>query len=108
MELDFGPEASAFRDEVRQWLDAHLVGEFAEHRGVGGPVDGTAWEGRLAWDRELAAGGWLGISWPREYGGRGLGLLEEIVFEYEYARAAAPYRATGTALDLLGPMLVEL
>ena len=94
MELDFGPAVRDFRDEVRDWLADHLVGEFAEHRGVGGPTDGAAWEVRLAWDRELSAGGWLGIGWPREYGGRGLGLLEEIVFEYEYARVNAPYRAT--------------
>jgi alkylation response protein AidB-like acyl-CoA dehydrogenase len=106
MELDFGPETREFREEVREWLNAHLVGEYAEHRGVGGPTDGAAWEVRLAWDRELSAGNWLGIGWPREYGGRGLGLREEIVFEYEYARANAPYRATGNALDLLGPLLV--
>ncbi|UGQ11232.1 acyl-CoA dehydrogenase family protein [Yinghuangia sp. ASG 101] len=108
MELDFGSAVADFRDEVRTWLDEHLVGEFAEHRGVGGPTDGEAWDIRLAWDRELASGGWLGIGWPKEYGGRGLGLLEEIVFEYEYARSGAPYRATGNALDLLGPMLVAM
>ncbi|MER5219881.1 acyl-CoA dehydrogenase family protein [Streptomyces flaveus] len=108
MELDFGPAVRDFRDELRDWLAEHLVGEFAAHRGVGGPTDGAAWDVRLAWDRELSAGNWLGISWPREYGGRGLGLLEEIVFEYEYARANAPYRATGNALDLLGPMLLAM
>ncbi|MFE7928162.1 acyl-CoA dehydrogenase family protein [Streptomyces sp. NPDC057456] len=108
MELDFGPAVRAFRDELRDWLAEHLVGEFAEHRGVGGPTDGAAWEVRLAWDRELSAGNWLGVSWPGQYGGRGLGLLEEIVFEYEYARADAPYRATVNALDLLGPMLLAM
>uniref|UniRef100_A0AAU2AEP1 Acyl-CoA dehydrogenase family protein n=1 Tax=Streptomyces sp. NBC_00093 TaxID=2975649 RepID=A0AAU2AEP1_9ACTN len=108
MELDFGPAVRDFRDEVRDWLAEHLVGEFAEHRGVGGPTDGEAWEVRLAWDRELSAGRWLGVGWPQEYGGRGLGLLEEIVFEYEYARANAPYRATVNALDLLGPMLLQV
>jgi alkylation response protein AidB-like acyl-CoA dehydrogenase len=108
MELQFGAALADFREEVRTWLAEHLVGEFAEHRGVGGPTDGEAWEVRLAWDRELSAGGWLGIGWPKEYGGRGLGLLEEIVFEYEYARAGAPYRATGNGLDLLGPMLIAM
>ncbi|WP_330293322.1 acyl-CoA dehydrogenase family protein [Streptomyces sp. NBC_00576] len=108
MELDFGPAVRDFRDELRDWLAAHLVGEFAEHRGVGGPTDGAAWEVRLAWDCELSAGRWLGVGWPQEYGGRGLGLLEEIVFEYEYARANAPYRATVNALDLLGPMLLQM
>ncbi|MFC4503445.1 MULTISPECIES: acyl-CoA dehydrogenase family protein [Streptomyces] len=108
MEVDFGSAVREFREELRDWLADHLVGEFAEHRGVGGPVDGAAWEVRLAWDRELSAGNWLGVGWPKEYGGRGLGLLEEIVFEYEYARADAPYRATTNSLDLLGPMLLEV
>ena len=107
-ELDFGPRAAAFQREARAWLEAHLVGEFAAHCGVGSPTDAEAWEVRLAWDRELAAGGWLGIGWPEEYGGRGLGLLEDIVFSYEHARAGAPYRASTNGLDLLGPMLLAV
>ncbi|TPG36577.1 acyl-CoA dehydrogenase family protein [Mycolicibacterium hodleri] len=95
-----------FRDEVRTWLAEHLVGEFAEHLGVGSPTDDTAWDVRVAWEHELAAGNWLGLTWPKEYGGRGLGLAEEIVFEYEYARAAAPARVNTQALELLGPTLL--
>jgi alkylation response protein AidB-like acyl-CoA dehydrogenase len=91
---------------VRTWLAEHLVGEFARHRGVGSPTDDTAWDVRIAWERELAHGNWLGLTWPREYGGRGAGLAEEIVFEYEYARAAAPARVNTQALDLLGPTLL--
>ncbi|MBE1551948.1 alkylation response protein AidB-like acyl-CoA dehydrogenase [Mycobacterium sp. OAS707] len=100
------PEYRDFREEVRTWLAEHLVGEFHAHRGVGGPTDDTAWEVRLAWERELAEGNWLGLSWPVEYGGRGAGLAEEIVFEYEYARAAAPARVNIQALELLGPTLL--
>ena len=47
-----------------------------------------------------------GLTWPVEYGGRGAGLAEEIVFEYEYARAAAPARVNTQALELLGPTLL--
>jgi len=100
------PEYSDFRREVRTWLAEHLVGEFYAHRGVGGPTDDTAWDVRLAWERELSKGNWLGLSWPVEYGGRGAGLAEEIIFEYEYARAAAPARVNFQALDLLGPTLL--
>jgi alkylation response protein AidB-like acyl-CoA dehydrogenase len=107
VELDMAPEESAFRDEVRQWLADHLVGEFADHRGVGSPTDDTAWDVRVAWEKELAAGGWLGLTWPREYGGRGATLAQEVVFETEYARAAAPARVNSQALELLGPMLLE-
>jgi alkylation response protein AidB-like acyl-CoA dehydrogenase len=95
-----------FRDEIRTWLAEHLVGEFAEHLGVGSPTDDTAWDVRVEWERELAEGNWLGLTWPTEYGGRGLGLAEEIVFEYEYARAAAPARVNTQALELLGPTLL--
>jgi len=107
MEYDIAPDEAAFRDEVRQWLSEHLVGEFAAHRGVGSPTDDTAWEVRIAWERELAAGGWLGLTWPKEYGGRGATLAQEVVFETEYARAAAPARVNSQALELLGPMLLE-
>jgi len=107
MEYDIAPDEAAFRDEVRQWLSEHLVGEFAAHRGVGSPTDDTAWEVRIAWEKELAAGGWLGLTWPKEFGGRGATLAQEVVFETEYARAAAPARVNSQALELLGPMLLE-
>lgn len=106
MDLDFGYHYSDFRDEVRTWLAEHLISEFADHRGVGGPTDDTAWDIRIAWERELAEGNWLGLTWPAEYGGRGATLAEEIIFEYEYARAAAPARVNTQALELLGPTLL--
>ena len=106
MNLDIGGDHSEFQDEVRTWLAEHLVGEFKEHLGVGSPTDDTAWDVRVEWERELSKGNWLGLTWPLEYGGRGLGLAQEIVFEYEYARAAAPARVNTQALELLGPTLL--
>jgi alkylation response protein AidB-like acyl-CoA dehydrogenase len=106
MDIDIAPQESEFRQEVRQWFEDHLVGAFATHRGVGSPTDDTAWDVRIAWERELAAGGWLGLTWPKEYGGRGATLAQEVVFESEYARAAAPARVNSQALELLGPMLI--
>ena len=106
MDLDIGRDYHEFQDEVRSWLAEHLVGDFKEHRGVGSPTDDTAWDVRVEWERELSKGNWLGLTWPVEYGGRGLGLAQEIVFEYEYARAAAPARVNTQALDLLGPTLL--
>jgi alkylation response protein AidB-like acyl-CoA dehydrogenase len=100
------PELRDFRDEVRTWFDEHLVGDFAEYRGVGFSWDDAAWDVRLAWDRELAAGGWLCLGWPTEYGGRSASVDEQLVFQVEYARADAPYRATIQGQDLLGPMLL--
>ncbi|MCK0517376.1 acyl-CoA dehydrogenase family protein [Williamsia sp. DF01-3] len=106
MDFDIAPDLVEFRDEIRTWLSEHLVGDFAEHRGVGSPTDDTAWDVRVAWEKELSAGQWLGISWPEQYGGRNASLAHEIVFEYEYARAAAPARVNTQALELLGPTLL--
>jgi len=106
MDIDIAPDHADFREEVRSWLSEHLVGDFAEHRGIGSPTDDAAWDVRVAWERELSAGNWLGLTWPREYGGRDVGLAEEIIFEYEYARAAAPARVNTQALELLGPTLL--
>ena len=79
MKLALSREEESFADEARTWLNEHLVGEFAAHRGVGGPDDSTAWDVRLRWERELSAGRWLGLTWPPEYGGRGATLAQAIM-----------------------------
>ncbi len=72
MDLRFSAEDEAFRAEARAWLTTKLEGEFAEVRGRGGPGDEhSLFEERLAWEQELGRAGWIGISWPTEYGGRG-------------------------------------
>ncbi len=106
MDIEIRPEDQAFAGEVQRWLDEHLVGEFAAHRGVGGPDDSAAWDVRLRWEKELSAGRWLGLTWPPEYGGRGATLAQAIIFEYLYARAQAPYRVGVQGQDLFGPTLL--
>jgi alkylation response protein AidB-like acyl-CoA dehydrogenase len=106
MDIEILPEDQAFADEVLEWLDSHLTGECAPHRGVGGPDDSAAWDVRLRWEKELSAGGWLGLTWPPEYGGRGATLAQAIIFEYLYARAQAPYRVGVQGQDLFGPTLL--
>jgi alkylation response protein AidB-like acyl-CoA dehydrogenase len=106
VDLSLSPALREFQDEVRTWLAEHLVGEFAQYCGVGFSWDDQAWDVRLAWDRELSAGGWLCLGWPREYGGRAASVDEQLVFQIEYARANPPYRATIQGQDLLGPTLI--
>jgi alkylation response protein AidB-like acyl-CoA dehydrogenase len=98
----------AFRDEVRSWLDEHLVGEFRSFGGRGSPVDDEGWDLRVAWEHELHRSGWVGLSWPVELGGRGLSLAHEIVFIEEHARAGAPNRVNIQGEDLLGPTMLAL
>jgi alkylation response protein AidB-like acyl-CoA dehydrogenase len=106
-EPDLSPDDAAFRDELRQWLSEHLVGEYKKAKGVGGPADDTAWDLRMAWEKELATGRWLNVSWPVEYGGRGGTPRQELIFHIEHASAGAPYWVGVHGRDLFGPTLLE-
>lgn len=107
MDLTYSAEDQAFRTEVRAWLDEHLSGDFADLRGLGGAGrDHEALDERLAWNRHLAAHGWTCLGWPVEHGGRGLSLLQQVIFHEEYARADAPNRVNHLGEELLGPTLI--
>ncbi|MFI1969580.1 acyl-CoA dehydrogenase [Streptomyces cinnamoneus] len=96
MDFAFGPEDEAFRREARAWLTEHLTGQ---------PVR-TA--GR-AWERELGAGGWIGLGWHHArgtYGNRTTTLTGQIVWAEEYARAQAPPRHGHLGENLLAPTLL--
>jgi alkylation response protein AidB-like acyl-CoA dehydrogenase len=96
-----------FRSDIREWLEANLTGEFASLRGSGGPGrEHEEPEGRLAWNRHLAAAGWTGLGWPAEHGGRAATLEQQVIFHEEYARAAAPARISIVGEELLGPTLI--
>jgi alkylation response protein AidB-like acyl-CoA dehydrogenase len=106
--LSFSAEDEAFREEVRQWLHEHLVGDFAKLRGRGGLGDMDAFvEARRLWEQELAKGGWTCLGWPQEFGGRGASLFQEVIFQEEYVRARAPGRAGHIGEGLLGPTLIH-
>jgi alkylation response protein AidB-like acyl-CoA dehydrogenase len=100
VDLTLTPEEAAFRDEVRAWLEENHPGP--------GPRYGTAeWiEFATDWQRKLHAGGWAGISWPAEYGGRGATLVEQAIFGEEMARARAPRPANVLGLVMGGPVLI--
>ncbi|MFI5807087.1 acyl-CoA dehydrogenase family protein [Streptomyces sp. NPDC051561] len=96
-----------FRTEVRTWLQANLRGEFADLVGRGGPGrEHEVFAERLAWERHMAAHGWTCIGWPKEYGGRGASIGEQIAFHEEYALANAPARVNHIGEQLLGPTLI--
>jgi alkylation response protein AidB-like acyl-CoA dehydrogenase len=104
--LPISDDVEEFRTQVRAWLDEHVVGEFADHRGVGSADDAEAWDVRVRWDRELAAAGLLALTWPEEFGGRGAPLYHEVVLNEELSAARAPYRAGVHGLELFGPTLL--
>jgi len=108
MDLRDGPEDVAFRAEVRRFLDENVVGEFAELKGRGGSGDETfGFEVRRRWEKVLADDGWTCMGWPVEYGGRGATMTQQVIFNEEYARAAAPGRVSVMGEGLLGPTLIH-
>jgi alkylation response protein AidB-like acyl-CoA dehydrogenase len=105
--LRFDAGDDAFRAEVRAWLAANLSGEFAELVGTGGPGREHEYvEQRLAWERRLGEGGWIGLGWPEADGGRALSWIRQVIFYEEYARAGAPGRAGHIGEQLLAPTLL--
>ena len=102
------PRTSRSGDEIRRFLDQNLVGEFKELGGRGGSGDETyGFDVRLRWEKVLADAQWTCLAWPTTYGGRGATITEQVIFNEEYARAAAPGRVSILGEGLLGPTLIH-
>ena len=99
MDLTLSPSEEAFRDDLRAWLTDNHPGEAPEDRDA-------AFQFRTDWQRRLYEAGWAGISWPKEYGGRGATLIEQAIFGEEMARARAPQPANELGLVMGGPVLI--
>lgn len=102
MDLQYTQSQQAFRQEVREWMSANvpktplvtLEREDGFHQHV-------------EWEHRLAEGNWGMVTWPKEYGGRGLDLIQWLIFEEEYFAAGAPNRANQNGIFLLGPTIME-
>lgn len=97
----------AFRTEIAAWMQQHLRGEFESIRNCSGLGD-AGYDPKLAkrWEQALARGGWVGIGWPKEHGGRALPLAQQVVFHEEYVRAGGPGRLGHIGETLLAPTLM--
>ena len=107
MNLAESPDLIHFRTQARAWMRDHFVGDFTKLEGVIGP--GSAhFDCALAkaWEREIAAGGWVGLTWPTSLGGRALPLAYEMAFQEEYVRAGGPGRLGHIGEHLLAPTLI--
>ncbi|MCL2914827.1 acyl-CoA dehydrogenase family protein [Shewanella corallii] len=108
MKLTFSHEDELFRQEIAQWLSDNLIGEYEQLKFRGGPGDEHMFPNeRKRWEQHLAAAGWLCIGWPREFGGRGLTINQQVIFHEEYARAGGPGLVGHIGIGLLGPTLLQ-
>ncbi|MFK7730434.1 MAG: acyl-CoA dehydrogenase family protein [Pseudomonadales bacterium] len=102
MDLKYTTQQQAFREEVRAWMTANVPSEplksfdteegFQQHR---------------EWEKTMNEGRWGMVTWPEEFGGRNLDLIQWLIFEEEYYRANAPTRVNQNGIFLLAPTLME-
>src|SRR5436190_19548847 len=96
MDLTFTDQETAFRDELREWLSSNPPGQAPSR-------DDASYGWRRDWQRKLHEGGWAGVHWPVEYGGRGASLMESAIFFEGLRRGRAPLPAHALGLLMGGP-----
>ena len=99
------PDLEAFRAGLRRWLDANVPDDLRPENADRLPDDERVRRLR-AWQRKLAEARWVGITWPEEYGGRGAGIPEQIVYVEEMARARAPEVIGNLGIGIAGPPIL--
>ena len=107
MDFSYTPEEEAFRDELKQWLAVHMkeLPEWYRQRDIPGPeIDSQEYHDfSVWWHRKLYDAGFVGITWPREYDGRGGTIMEQVIFYEEIARHRAPGLSNGHGIGWCGP-----
>ncbi len=108
MDFRYPAEAEAFRKEFREWLDAHLTDDLRGD-GLAGSLelDGEHLERLRRWNRMLADARYAAIAWPDEWGGRGAGVMEQVVYAEEMHRARAPGTLNPLGLSNIAPAIIE-
>ncbi len=106
MDLTWSPEEEAFRAEVRGWLEANVPKTDQRLGEDEFDDDEKSFEFRRAWQRKLGEAGYLAMHWPKEYGGGGATLVEQVIFNEEYAKAGAPQPVNSLGINLVGPTLM--
>jgi alkylation response protein AidB-like acyl-CoA dehydrogenase len=95
MDLNYSSEDRAFRDQTRRWLEANMPRE-----------DLKTLAGRKAWHRKLYEAGYVGMLWPREYGGWGATAMQQAIVQDEMARIQAPPAINGLGIGFIGPTII--
>jgi len=90
---------------VRAWFAANVPKDWVQRRNAEESMQ-ARFEYLRAWQRKMFDAGWAGVSWPKEYGGRGATLMEQVIFIEEMARAEAPPMANVLGLGLIGPTII--
>src|SRR3954467_8760270 len=105
MDLTYPPDAEEFRGEIRAWLEENLPEGWFDEGFEMTPEERRKFQDD--WTQKLFDGGWICASWPTEYGGKGLSIMQNVVLNEEFARAGAPLRADFFGDTLVGPTILQ-
>ena len=106
MDFSYPADVERFRAELREWLSANLTDELIAARRPSGHND-VVFDKLRAWNRTMADAGWAAVSWPREYGGRGATVLEQLVYTEETTRARAPLPLNVIGMNNIAPAIMQ-
>jgi alkylation response protein AidB-like acyl-CoA dehydrogenase len=106
VDLNDSPEQAEYRTKVRAWLEEHK-GEAPVLRGEGALTDeDEIVAARRAWQGKLAEAGLAGVTWPKEFGGQGLGPIEQVIVNQEIGAAGVPGILDVIGVGMLGPTII--
>jgi alkylation response protein AidB-like acyl-CoA dehydrogenase len=106
VDFSYPAELEQFRSELRDWLSANLTDDLIANRRPSGNDD-AIFEKLRAWNRTMADAGWAAVSWPREYGGRGATVLEQLVYTEETTRARTPLPLNVIGMNNIAPAIMQ-
>jgi alkylation response protein AidB-like acyl-CoA dehydrogenase len=110
MDFSLTPEEEAFKKEVNDWLDEnmkYLPDWYVRNDGSGPEPESDEYnQFNQEWHKKLYKAGFVGIAWPKEYGGRGATLMEQVIFNEEMAKRRAPSGAGGLGVGWAGPTII--
>ena len=110
MDFSLTPEEEAFKKEVNDWLDENmkdLPDWYARNSSFAPDMESEEFQQfNREWHKKLYKAGYVGIAWPKEYGGRGATLMEQVIFNEEMAKRRAPMGAGGLGVGWAGPTII--
>jgi alkylation response protein AidB-like acyl-CoA dehydrogenase len=106
MDFNFTPEEDAFRQDLHSWLQDNLPESYDPQEFDRIDAD-TRFEFQRTWQKKAHEAGWVGIHWPKEYGGRGAGLMEMFIYNQEMYKMHAPRFANTLGLMMSGPTIIH-
>jgi len=106
MDFKFSEEDEKFRHEFRSWLQENIPRDWRSDNELDADTK-SEFERRRAWHRKLNDAGWMCINWPREYGGRGATLMQQLIYNQELDRAKAPPTVNFQGIARVGPTLMQ-